>query len=80
MLEGDFQDASISELEHLLISHMKARTNLDAINHMITESEWCGKIVNWPESTSTSPSGFHLSHSKAIARPVKCDTRALRIY
>ena len=28
--------------------------------------EWIGKISAWPESMSTSPSGFHLTHSKAL--------------
>ena len=31
---------------------------------MITE--WIGKISAWSESTTTSPSGFHLTHSKAL--------------
>ena len=29
-------------------------------------TEWIGKISAWPESKSTSPSGFHLTHSKAL--------------
>ena len=29
-------------------------------------TEWIGKISAWPESTLTSPSGFHLTHSEAL--------------
>ena len=29
-------------------------------------TEWISKILAWPESMSTSPSSFHLNHSKAL--------------
>jgi hypothetical protein len=45
---------------------MRRRTALDSIQDTITTSDWTGKIKHWPESTSTSPSGFHLTHSKAL--------------
>ena len=39
---------------------------LDQIQDNLTTTEWIGKILAWPESMSTSPSGFHLTHSKAL--------------
>jgi hypothetical protein len=45
---------------------MAKKTNLDAIPDKITTDEWIGKISTWDEFTSTSPSGFHLTHSKAL--------------
>ena len=32
----------------------------------LTTTEWIGKISAWSESTSTSPSSFHLTHSKPL--------------
>ena len=45
---------------------MKKKTQLDSVSATLTSAEWEGKIESWKESTSTSPSGFHLSHSKAL--------------
>jgi hypothetical protein len=39
---------------------------LDSIQGVLTIEEWIGKIAAWKESTTTSPSGFHLTHSKAL--------------
>ena len=32
----------------------------------ITAAEFCGKLQVWSESTTTSPSGLHLGHYKAL--------------
>ena len=45
---------------------MKKQTDLDTILSTITINEWKKKIKVWKESTSTSPSGFHLMHSCAL--------------
>ena len=36
---------------------------------MIMTTDWTNKIKNWPETTPTSPSGFHLTHSKILITP-----------
>ena len=36
------------------------------ISSHLTTTEWTGKISAWPDSTSTSPPDFHLTHSKAL--------------
>jgi hypothetical protein len=45
---------------------MAAKTTLSSISHTLSLEEWKGKIKSWSESTTTSPSGFHLGHSKVL--------------
>jgi hypothetical protein len=66
ILEGQWHPSELSPLQQDLINYMKRRTDLDTIADTVTTTEWTEKIQNWPESTSTSPSGFHLTHSKAL--------------
>jgi Reverse transcriptase-like len=47
------------------------QSQLKEIPDMITEVEWKKKILKWPENTTTSPSGFHLGHYKALYKPHK---------
>ena len=70
ILEGTWQSTEIDSISQDVISHMKARTTLDEIKDTLTVEEWVGKIRSWPEQTTTSPSGFHLSHSKALVVPL----------
>ena len=65
-LDGTFQPPEVDSLTSKLLQHMKRCTSLDQIQDTLTTMEWTGKISAWPESTSTSPSGFHLTHSKAL--------------
>ena len=74
ILEGDWQSEELDEMQQSLIDHMKARVTLEAIPAPITKEEWMSKIKIWPESTTTSPSGFHLGHSKALVAPHDLDT------
>ena len=69
ILEDNFNQTETTALESTLIRHMQKQTDLDAIANTITTNEWKGKLKNWPESTSTSVSGFHLSHSKILITP-----------
>ena len=45
---------------------MKQCALLDQIQDTLTSMEWASKISAWPESMSTSPSGFHPTHSKTL--------------
>ena len=65
ILEGNFTSEQLDVLQQELITHMKKRNDLDSIADIVTTGSWKGKIKSWPEGTSTSPSGFHLTHSKA---------------
>ena len=66
ILNGTFSPPDVDALTSELLRHMKRRASLDQIQDTLTITKWIGKITAWPESTSTSPSGFHLTHSKAL--------------
>ena len=66
IVEGTFHPLEVNSLTRELLRHMKRRASLVQILDTLTTTEWIGKISAWPETTSTSPSGFHLTHSKAL--------------
>ena len=66
ILEGTFSPPDVDALTTELLRHMKRRAVLDQIQDTLMTTEWIGKISAWPESMSTSPSGFDLTHSKAL--------------
>ena len=66
ILEPTFLPPDVNALTTELLRHMKQQAVLDQIQDILMTTEWIGKISAWPESTSTSPSGFHLTHSKAL--------------
>ena len=76
ILEGNWEPPDIDELSQSMISHMKARVELDSVQGGFTKEEWIGKIKAWPESTTTSPSGFHLGHSKVLIAPTDLDPQS----
>jgi hypothetical protein len=65
ILHGDYDASELSDLQSLLIQHCKS-PQLDALSQYITEAEFVSKFKTWNERTSTSPSGIHLGHYKAI--------------
>ena len=66
ILKGTFSPPDIDAVTSELLRHMKRRAMLDQIQDTLTTTERMGKISAWPESMSTSPSGFHLTHSEAL--------------
>ena len=60
---------------------MKKHTNLDSVTALLTNTKWEEKINVWKEKTSTSPSEFHLTHSKALVAHHDCniETREGRV-
>jgi hypothetical protein len=65
ILHGDFNDDELSDLQALLYQHCQS-PHLDALSQYITEEEYISKFKSWKEGTSTSPSGLHLGHYKAL--------------
>jgi len=49
-----------------LLDFCKMTSELDSLPYEITAAEFSGKIRNWKESTTTSPSGRHLGRYKAL--------------
>ena len=78
ILEGKFDNQGTTTLEQALTCHMQKRTDLDVIPNTITTAEWTNKIRSWPETTSTSLSGCHLTHSKTLIAPHSLDKTDLK--
>ena len=66
ILDGNFTPPDLEELAQDLIRHMEKRTQLYSQKEEITAEEWIQKIKILSENTTTSPSGFHLTNSKAL--------------
>ena len=65
ILNGDYTSDELTDLQALLLKHCQS-PKLDAISLQITEEQFISKFKSWNERTSTSPSGLHLGHYKAL--------------
>jgi hypothetical protein len=65
ILEGEFDATELSDIQALLMKHC-ARQHTDVLPLAITEAQFISKFKLWKENTSTSPSGLHLGHYKAL--------------
>jgi hypothetical protein len=66
MLTGDYDTRALDDLTALLVSNFQALTQRDVLSSAITSKEMMDKYKFWPESTTTSPSGRHLGHYRAL--------------
>jgi RecA/RadA recombinase len=66
VLEGDYTDEELTDTQRLLLDNMTRVTEAEDNSQYITDKEFIGKFKVWRESTSTSPSGRHLGHYKAL--------------
>ena len=68
ILTGEYDTTGLDDNVAMLIQHLKQTAEMAALesNPTITEQEYVGKLRVWNESTSTSPSGLHLGHYKAM--------------
>ena len=68
ILEGHipFEEDTIGDTERDLLQQFRASSVLDSIDTPLTLAEWTGAMTVWNEVTSTSPSGMHLGHHKAL--------------
>jgi hypothetical protein len=67
--EDPFEDVNIPDIARELLASFTHSSPLDAVSNDITLDEWTGKMKSWKETTSTSPSGMHLGHHKALIKP-----------
>jgi hypothetical protein len=65
ILEGDYDASELDEITGLLIKHLR-QCDVPTNRQGITAEEFVGKICNWTENTTTSPSGIHLGHYHAL--------------
>ena len=70
VLQGTYDLSQFEDNEalRLLLDHLKYTAEIDrmSIRPTISEEELVSKLKIWRESTSTSPSGLHLGHYKAM--------------
>jgi hypothetical protein len=70
ILRGEYTNAELDDITQLLLKHCQSVSDPDVIKPELTLEEFTGKLRIWRESTSTSPSGRHLGHYKAVCRPI----------
>jgi hypothetical protein len=66
VLKGEYEDDEISDITRLFLDNMTRITETESAPKFLTIEEFKGKFKVWRESTSTSPSGRHLGHYKAL--------------
>jgi hypothetical protein len=66
ILNGDYDSSELDDLTELLINHCCNVIPLDKLRATITEAEFISRFKTWNKRTSTSPSGLHLGHYKAL--------------
>jgi hypothetical protein len=68
ILNGQYDAAHLDNAVQLLIRHLhsKERSSSETARSSINYEDFIGKLKTWRESTSTSPSGLHLGHYKAL--------------
>jgi hypothetical protein len=77
ILQGCYDTSKLPAPVQLLLQHLKYNMQAEDVppsSSVITEAAYIAKLKCWNESTSTSPSGLHLGHYKAlIARHAHSD-------
>eukprot|EP00957_Ditylum_brightwellii_P139190 10609181-Ditylum_brightwellii.AAC.1 len=68
VLQGKFTDTELTDLQQLFLKHCKMAPIERYVGKKITRDMWKGKVAAWHESTTTSLSGCHLCHFKALIR------------
>ncbi|KAI2490278.1 hypothetical protein MHU86_24299 [Fragilaria crotonensis] len=68
ILLGTFDSSGYDENVKLLLQHLQYahHTFVDKTRPTISDDDFCDKLKIWSESTTTSPSGMHLGHYKAL--------------
>ncbi|KAI2496055.1 hypothetical protein MHU86_18476 [Fragilaria crotonensis] len=68
MLNGTYDTSPYHPSVRLLLSHLQHTQEMaeDTSRPTISENDFIGKLKVWSESTTTSPSGMHLGHYKAL--------------
>jgi hypothetical protein len=66
VLKGEYNDEEISDITRLFLDNMTRVTEADETPNFLKMKEFTGKFKVWREATSTSPSGRHLGHYKAL--------------
>ena len=68
ILQGTYNSSSLDDKVQLLLCYLQQIHTLieSEVHPTITEDEFREKLKIWTEATTTSPSGLHLGHYKAL--------------
>ncbi|KAI2512752.1 hypothetical protein MHU86_1540 [Fragilaria crotonensis] len=68
ILDGTYDCSQLESNVRLLVQHLKQTAEMAALqtHPTISTDEYISKLKVWTESTTTSPSGLHLGHYKAL--------------
>jgi hypothetical protein len=75
MLDSAYNSELLDDLTLLLTDHFRLLNRQDVLPFTITSDAMMDKYNFWPESTTTSPSGRHLGHFRALLPNLKPDTK-----
>ena len=70
VLKGTYINTTMTEVETLFVNNLSRVRDQDESKRIVTYEEFSGKMRVWRESTSTSPSGRHLGHYKALVSTI----------
>jgi hypothetical protein len=70
VLKGEFNGEEVTEIARLMLDNTTRVTEVEDNVRFVTKKEFTGKFKSWRESTSTSPSGRHLGHYKALVSTI----------
>lgn len=68
-LAGQYSSVDLDELQQLLLSHC-TREHEKVLDNQVKASAFRQRLLRWDERTTTSPSGLHLGHAKALVVPL----------
>jgi len=68
LLEGQYENEDLDEAAQLFLQQMTA-LSVHQCSPCVSVDEFVGKLRNWNETTTTSPSGLHLGHYHALWKP-----------
>ena len=68
ILDGQYEPDDVTSAAAALADHLR-KAPVPEIAAELSEAAFRGKLKTWPEKTTTSPSGLHLGHWKALVLP-----------
>jgi hypothetical protein len=68
ILSGVWDHPELSDSVRILLQHLQVTEDMESTpsNAAVSDEKFVGKLKVWKETTTTSPSGVHLGHYKAL--------------
>jgi hypothetical protein len=77
IINGDYDISQVDEITGIVIKNLEEYTQESYQSEYISEVEFSEKIRNWPEKTTTSPSGIDLGHYHMLIARTEFDETQL---